>query len=328
MKKIRIGVLSFEHMHANSYTRELCKDPQVQLVGIADDDQYRGSAMAARFQTTYYADYRQLLEQKLDGVIVCSNNSLHAKLSCDAMRSGAHVLVEKPFATTIEEANEMIEQAKKHKVQIMNAFPMRYNPNVVKAKEIIDSGAIGEILCITGINHGKIPSGWFIDPALAGGGAVMDHTVHIADLLRWFTGSEYTHVFCESGDLLHNRNIDDTGLIMVELENGVFASIDCSWAHHTNYPIWAQVDMEIIGTKGSLDLKAFSQVIHLDDQTNNMFQDIGWNETGDEGLIREFVEVCKTGREPSITGEDGLRSLEVALSAYKSTRSHQKEAIR
>lgn len=328
MKKIRIGVLSFEHMHAMSYARELCKHPQVQLVGIADEDEYRGSAMAATFHTTYYTEYQQLLEQQLDGVIVASNNSLHAKLSCDALRSGAHVLVEKPFATTIEDANMMIECAKKHQRRIMNAFPMRFNPNVVKTKQIIDSGAIGEILAITGINHGKIPSGWFIDPTLAGGGAVMDHTVHIADLLRWFTGKEYTHVYCESGDLLHNKNIDDTGLIMVELENGVFASIDCSWAHHTNYPIWAQVDMHIIGTKGSLDLKAFSQVIHFDDQTNNRFEDIGWNESGDEGLIREFVEVCRTGREPSITGEDGLRSLEVALAAYRSSSSHQREAIR
>ncbi|MDY0287607.1 MAG: Gfo/Idh/MocA family oxidoreductase [Sphaerochaeta sp.] len=327
MKKIRIGMLSFEHMHAMSYAAELCKDPQVQLVGIADTDEYRGSAMAAQFHTTYYADHHQLLQQQLDGVIVCSNNSLHAGLSCDALRSGAHVLVEKPFATTIEEAVAMIETAKQQNVRIMNAFPMRFNPNVVRAKEILDSGAIGDILCITGINHGKIPGGWFIDPTLAGGGAVMDHTVHIADLLRWLTASEHTHVYCESGDLLHNRNIDDTGLIMVEMENGVFASIDCSWAHHTNYPIWAQVDMHIIGTQGSLELKAFSQVVHLDDQTNGMFEDIGWNETGDEGLVREFLEVCRTGREPSVTGEDGLRSLEVALCAYRSSASHQKEAI-
>lgn len=328
MNKIRIGILSFEHMHASSYTRELCKNPHVELVGIADDNEYRGTAMAARFHTHYYADYTLLLKQKLDGVIVCSNNSLHAKLACDAAQAGAHILVEKPFATTIEEATAMIESAKKHKVRIMNALPMRYNPNVVKAKQIIDSGHIGEILCITGINHGKIPSGWFIDPALAGGGAVMDHTVHIADLIRWITGSEFTHVYCESGDLLHNRNIDDTGLVMVELENGVFASIDCSWAHHTNYPIWAQVDMEIIGTKGSIELKAFSQVVHLDDQSNNAFKDVSWNESGDEGLIREFIEVCQTGKEPSITGEDGLRSLEVALCAYKSSHSHIRESIR
>ncbi|MBI9094420.1 MAG: Gfo/Idh/MocA family oxidoreductase [Sphaerochaeta sp.] len=328
MKKMRIGVLSFEHMHAMSYTRELCKNPQVQLVGIADEDEYRGTSMAAKYNTVFYENYHTLLEQHLDGVIVCSNNSLHATLSCDAARAGAHILVEKPFATTIEEAIEMIETAKKHNVRIMNAFPMRFNPNVIRAKAIIDSGRIGDVLCITGINHGKIPSGWFINPSLARGGAVMDHTVHIADLLRWFTGSEFTNVYCESGDLLHNRNIDDTGLIMVELENGVFASIDCSWAHHTNYPIWAQVDMEIIGTKGSVELKAFSQVVHLDDQTNNRFEDMSWNETGDEGLIREFVQVCQTGKEPSVTGEDGLRSLEVALCSYKSTRSHVKESIR
>ena len=327
MEKIRIGIVSFEHMHAVSYTQELQKFPHVALIGIWDEDEERGNAMAARFHTTYYREYEQLLEQNLDGVIVCTNNSLHCKLSCMAANRGIHVLVEKPFATTLKEAEEMIESARSHNVKIMNAFPMRFNPNVVAAKNIIDSGEIGEILCITGINHGKIPSGWFLDPLLAGGGAVMDHTVHLADLIRWFTKSEFTHVYCESGDLLHDKQIDDTGLVMAELENGVFASIDCSWAHHKNYPIWPQVDMEIVGTKGVIDLKAFAQVVHLDDQKHAILEDRSWNETGDEGLIREFVEVCTTGRESLVTGEDGLQALKVALGAYTSTKTHEREAI-
>ena len=85
------------------------------------------------------------------------------------------------------------------------------NPAVVEAKGIIDRGEIGKILSITGINHGKIPSGWFIDPDQSGGGGIMDHTVHLADLMRWFTGSEYEAAYCEGGDLIHDKNIDDCG---------------------------------------------------------------------------------------------------------------------
>lgn len=323
MKELRIGVVSFEHMHAQSYTQELVKYAEVTLVGIADENEKRGREMAATFKTNYYQRYESLLEQQLDGVVICTNNRDHAKVSIAAAKKGIHILVEKPFATTIADGHAMLEAAREANVQIMNAFPMRFNPNVIAAKKKIDAGLIGQVLTITSINHGKIPGGWFIDPALSGGGAVMDHTVHLGDLIRWFTGSEIKSVFCESGELLHHKGIDDTGLVMIELNNGVSATIDCSWAHHTNYPIWAQVDMQIIGTKGVIELKAFAQVLHLDDQTNQRFEDIGWNETGDEGLIKEFVQVCATGRTPLVTGLDGLRALEIALASYESSRTNE-----
>ena len=323
MKELRIGVVSFEHMHAQSYTQELVKYAEVTLVGIADENEKRGREMAATFKTNYYQGYESLLEQQLDGVVICTNNRDHAKVSIAAAKKGIHILVEKPFATTIADAHAMLEAAREANVQIMNAFPMRFNPNVIAAKKKIDAGLIGQVLTITSINHGKIPGGWFIDPALSGGGAVMDHTVHLGDLIRWFTGSEIKSVFCESGELLHHKGIDDTGLVMIELNNGVSATIDCSWAHHTNYPIWAQVDMQIIGTKGVIELKAFAQVLHLDDQTNQRFEDIGWNETGDEGLIKEFVQVCATGKTPLVTGLDGLRALEIALASYESSRTNE-----
>lgn len=327
MNKIRIGVVSFEHMHALSYTKALCKIEGVQLVGIADTDEFRGTKMAYSFKTKYFSNYKELLDSSLDGVIICTNNNMHCEVSVEALKRKINILVEKPFAVTEEQAKLMLDTAISNDVKIMNAFPMRFNPSVIEAKAMVDAGEIGDILCITGINHGKIPSGWFIDPKLSGGGCVMDHTVHLADLIRWFTKSEYKSVSCEAGDLIHNKNIDDAGLVMVNLENGVFATIDCSWAHHKNYPIWPQVDMEIIGTKGSLEVKSFAQVNHIVDPLSDKTEDIYWNEDGDEGLIREFVEVCQTGKEPNASGLDGARALEVAVAAYKALASHKTEEV-
>lgn len=322
MKNIKIGVISFEHMHAVSYTTNLLKLPGTQLAGIADADEYRGTQMAARFGTRYYQDYHELLSQDIDGVMICTNNRMHCEVTVDAARAGKHILVEKPFAVDPASAERMLRAAHDNDVRIMNAFPVRFNPNVKQAKQIVDSGKIGRIVSITGINHGKIPGGWFIDPALSGGGGVMDHTVHLADLMRYFTGREFKNIYCESGDLIHNRHIDDCGIVAAQMESGAIATIDCSWAHHKNYPIWPQVDMEIIGTKGSLNLKAFAQVNHLIDPEGNLLEDIVWNEDGDAGLVREFVDVCRTGREPNASGADGARALEVAVAAYESTRTH------
>ncbi|MEG0853238.1 MAG: Gfo/Idh/MocA family oxidoreductase [Angelakisella sp.] len=327
MKKIKIGVISFEHMHALSYTTALKAIPNAELVGIADADEFRGTRMAHRFGTKYYKDYHDLLDTDVDGVIICTSNKLHCQVSVDAANKGKHILVEKPFAIDPLSAKQMLLAAKANNVRIMNAFPVRFNPNMIEGKRIVDSGEIGEILSITGINHGKIPSGWFIDPQQSGGGGVMDHTVHLADLIRWYTGSEFSHVYCESGNLIHDKNIDDCGIVVGEMESGAFVTIDCSWAHHKNYPIWPQVDMEIIGTKGVLEVKAFGQVNHLVDGENNKIEDIVFNEDGDEGLIREFVEVCATGREPNASGLDGARALEVTVAAYESTNTHRKIAV-
>lgn len=327
MKKVRIGVISFEHMHALSYTRALSGMPDVEVAGIADTDTFRGTEMAVRFNTGYYSDYRDLLNEDIDGVIICTCNKLHTPVAVDAANAKKHMVVEKPFAVGHEEAKAMINAAKENGVKIMTAFPLRFNQSVIDAKKAVDNGEIGDILCITGINHGKIPSGWFLDKNLSGGGAVMDHTVHVADLIRYFTGSEFRTVYAESGALIHNKGIDDCGILNVELENGIFATIDTSWAHHNNYPIWPEVYLEIVGTKGVITVDAFRQTERIYSTKSSSITDEVWGSDGDLGLMREFVDVIRTGREPKSSGLDGARAMEVAIAAYKSSESHKVENI-
>lgn len=325
MKHIKVGIISFEHMHAMSYTSALLKIPGMELAGIADSDISRGKEMASRFGTTFYSDYKELLATDINGVIICTCNKLHASVTVDAAKAGKHILVEKPFAISYEGAEMMLDACRENNVRVMTAFPLRFNQAVINAKKSVENGDIGRILCVTGINHGKMPSGWFVDKELAGGGAVMDHTVHIADLMRWFTGSEAKTVYAESGPLIHNDDIDDCGILSIEFENGVFGTIDTSWAHHKSYTIWPEVCMEIIGTDGVIVLDAFKQVQRV--YTEKEIYDDEWGSDGDEGLVREFAEVLKTDRNPIVTGIDGSRAMEIALAAYKSSESHKTEKV-
>ena len=151
MKKMRIGVVSFEHMHALSYTRALCNMEGAQLVGIADTDEFRGTKMAYSFKTKYFSNYKELLDSSLDGVIICTNNNMHCEVSVEALKRKINILVEKPFAVTEEQAKLMLDTAISNDVKIMNAFPMRFNPSVIEAKAMVDAGEIGDILCITGL---------------------------------------------------------------------------------------------------------------------------------------------------------------------------------
>jgi len=320
---IRIGMISFEHMHALSYAKALLQIPDIELVGIYDQDEYRGSKMSSLLNTKYYQDHLELLDQNLDGVIICTNNRDHEKMVIDASRYKVPSLVEKPFAISQEAAMKMIESARENGVFVMNALPMRFNPSIIKGKEIIESGEIGEIVSIVSINHGKIPDGWFLDVEKSGGGALIDHTVHLADIIRWYTNSEFKTVYCESGSLLHNKHVEDTGIVFTELENGVIATIDFSWAHHDNYPIWPQVDLEVIGTKGVINVKGFAQVHHIVDPVNDMVTDQRFGASGDEGLVYAFVQACKDKRGISPNAIDGIRSTELAIAAYKSSATQE-----
>ncbi len=103
-----------------------------------------------------------------------------------AAQHGVHVLCEKPIATTLEDARAMIASCERAQVKLMIAYPpVRYNTPVLRVKEMVERGAVGEVLAIRGTNHGRLPGGWFVEPELSGGGAVLDHTVHVIDLIRW-----------------------------------------------------------------------------------------------------------------------------------------------
>ena len=98
------------------------------------------------------------------------------------------------------------------------------------AKKAIDENAVGKILAAKTTNHGSMPGGWFIEKEKSGGGAVMDHTPHVVDLLRWMMKSDPVEVYAEADTLFHDIDIDDAGMLTIQFDNGVFASLDTSWS--------------------------------------------------------------------------------------------------
>ncbi|MFC4812438.1 Gfo/Idh/MocA family protein [Paenibacillus sp. GCM10023250] len=318
---MKIGIISFAHMHAYSYAQALRRLDGIELAGIADDARERGQKYAAEFGTAYYEDYNELLAQELDGVIVTSENFRHKEHVLAAAVAGKHVLCEKPLAINLQDAQDMIAACGTRGVMLQTAFPVRFNSSVIRAKQIVDSGQLGRILAMKGTNRGQNPGGWFVDPAQSGGGAVIDHTVHVVDIMRWFTGAEIADVYAEIGNLVYEDTpIDDTGVISMTFDNGIFATLDCSWNRNRTYPTWGDVTLEIIGTAGTLSIDAFNQKINVYSDDKG-FHYSYWGDDMDTRLVQDFVTSIRDGRkQASVTGEDGMRAVEVALAAYASAK--------
>lgn len=324
---MKIGIISVAHMHAYSYAQAIQQMNGVELAGVADENEARGKAAADKWGVPYYSDYRDLLATDIDAVVVTSENARHHEHAVAAAKAKKHVLCEKPLSTTVEAAQEMIEVCNEHGVILQTAFPVRFHPAVVRAKQLVDQGKVGRIMAIRGTNRGKNPGGWFVDPELSGGGAVIDHTVHVVDLMRWFMGAEVREVYAEVDNLLSDTNIDDCGILTMEFENGVFATLDCSWSRNKTFPVWGDVTVEIIGTEGTLSLDVFSQKLEVYNNDKGLTH-ANWGDDMDSELLRDFVTSVREQKTPSVTGEDGMRAVEVARAAYLSSETKQPVTIR
>jgi predicted dehydrogenase len=323
MSALKIGVISFAHGHAWSYASEVANNPNATLVGIADPDPKRGAEAVGQFKTEYFSSTEALLAQGLDGVIVTSENVNH-RLDVEAAAAAGvkAILCEKPLATTVEDARAMISICAERGVKLATAFPCRYSPAYQRLRQQVLEGAIGEVVAIRGTNHGSMPGGWFTDRSLSGGGAVIDHTVHVADLNRFLLGREATEVYAEIGSEIYHQDWDDTGFLTIGYEGDVFATLDTSWSRPKSYPTWGDVTLQIVGTGGVIDLDMFAQnIVQYDDKANRTSW-VNWGSGTDAGLLADFLRLIQGEEVPNLaTGEDGLRALEVALAAYRSAEA-------
>ncbi|QHE63278.1 Gfo/Idh/MocA family oxidoreductase [Rossellomorea vietnamensis] len=317
---MKIGMMSFAHMHAYSYADSVMKLPNVELVGIYDDNEERGKKAAESYQTDYIADQDEFLASEMDAVIICSENNRHKEMVVKAARAKKHILCEKPIATTVEDAEKMISVCEEEEVLLQTAFPVRFSAPILQLKNMIDEGELGDIVAFRTTNRGQNPGGWFIDEEQSGGGAVLDHTVHMVDIMRWYLGEEVKEVHAIVDSYFHTIDIDDAGILTLEFENGVIASHDASWSRFSEYPMWGDVTIEVIGTKKTVKADAFKEHFRLFTSEHRSLSHVFYGNDMDYGLIKDFVDCVEKKREPSITGRDGLKALEVALAAYESSR--------
>ena len=328
---VRVGLVSFAHVHAPAYAGVLRDLAAADFVGIADEDAGRGTEAAEQFGVRFF-DRAATLFEEIEAVVVCSENKNHSRDVIPALTSGVHVLCEKPISTTVEDARAMIQASENSGSQLRTAFPVRYLPSVARARELVRGGALGRVLAVNGTNHGQNPGGWFLDPELAGGGAVMDHTVHLADLLHWMLDVEVKSVYAEVDSFFGAQGTDDAAILTLELQggsyaDGAFATIDPSWSRGDGYPTWGDVTLRISGTSGVLDVDPFAQPLRMFDHETGAPSWSYMGEDMDALMLADFLRGVAEGVPAGASGLDGLRTLEVVLAAYRSAEDHEPKRV-
>jgi predicted dehydrogenase len=324
--KLRLAIISFEHMHAFSYAAALQHVGNAELVAVADSDAERLARVRREHSNIsgFYPDYVHMLDHSdIDAVIITSANSDHLAIALECAKRGKHILCEKPLAPTVEDSQKIIDAGRDANVTLMTAFPVRFSPPVHQLRERVQSGKLGTVLGAATSNHGSMPGGWFVDAAKSGGGAVIDHTVHVVDVLRWVLDDEVESVYAEYSTRLHELKVEDVGQLIMRFRKGTIASLDTSWSRPKSYSIWGDVKMDFKGTDANVSVNCFPQQVHHFDDTAMRHSGYNLGEDLDLLMIQEFVNAVLEKRAPKVSGEDGLRAVQVAQAAYEAGRTGQ-----
>ena len=313
------------------------KHSQATLVAFADPEPARHKEMAKLFpELTGYAHYKDMLaKEKLDVVSVCTPNKYHASATIAALDAHCHVLCEKPIATSLKEADQMIAAARNVRKKLMIGFTHRLFGGVNRCKDMLTDKDLGKPFMIRvrfahgGPYPGWAKGTWFYEKDLAMGGAMLDMGIHAIDLCLWLMGPVVS-VMGKAATLIKKIEVDDNALMILEFKNGALGYIEVGWTSKPGF-----TGFEIYGTKGSL-ICDYNKGLQLCGGKASAGADstIEWKTldrhpaTGGWAVeIDHWMDVVLGNKKLTMTGKDGRNALEVALAAYKSSNTGRRIAL-
>jgi predicted dehydrogenase len=251
----------------------------------------------------------------VDAVIVCTPNALHAPQALAAIEAGKHVLVEKPFTVTVAESDAVLSAAAAQGVVVMAAQSTRFYPMVVAARDAVRHGAIGSVTAVRGVlcNAGPLAwapdAGWFLEPSLSGGGALLDLGVHLVDTLRFVLDDEISSVAATLAMGAHG--LDEDAFVLLDTRKGVVGSLHAGWRASSG----RDFGLTVVGDQATLLVTVEGvQLVGRDGKATAV------RLPESETVQAAFVRACLAGRAEPPDGHDGRTAVAVVQAAYESAR--------
>ena len=300
---MRVGVIGAGAMGQN-HLRTYSEMQNVELVGVCDVDRVRAEHMAKIYRTKPFFDHRELLRQELDGVSIVVPTTFHTRVALDCIDSGTNLLVEKPVADTLANADTLINAAHDAHIKLMVGHIERYNPAVIKLKEIIDSGMLGKIVSISSRRVGPF------NPRIRDVGIIMDLGVHDIDVISYLYGRRINEVYTIAGSDIHS--FEDHASILLRCNNNLSGMVETNWL--TPHKIR---NLTAIGLKGVAYLDYIKQTVELHDDSWIRTAKVEYREPL-KNELDYFIKAINNGCEIISNGETSRHALQVVMAAIES----------
>lgn len=281
-----------------------------------------------------YTDYKEMLaNEKLDLVGICTESGNHAHIAIDCANAGVNMIIEKPIALSLADADAIIAAGKANKVKVCACHQNRFNKSIQKIREAIEENRFGKLFHGTAHIRWNRGEGYYTQAPWRGtweqdGGALMNQCIHNIDLLRWMMGDEITEVFAYTDNLNHDYiDAEDLGIGLVKFANGSYGVIEGT---NNVYPSNLEETLYIFGAKGTVkaggkSVNIIEEWLFADKKDNADEVKVRYAENpesvygfGHKPLYSDVIDAVKNDRQPYIDGEAGKRALELVLAIYKS----------
>jgi predicted dehydrogenase len=315
MKMLKFGLVGAGAI-AQAYAQAFNESECCSLVAVADIREDAAGALAETVGGKAYSDYKQLADVQLDAVIVATPPSTHPEIACFFMERGTPVLCEKPLCLSVAEAEKMIDTAAANNVLFTMASKFRYCDDVVKAKGILASGMLGEVLQFENAFTAKVDMSqrWNSDAEMSGGGVLIDNGTHSVDIIRYFLGGIDSVLVVDAGGT-QGLSVDENVKMFAKTRNNVTASVDLTWGINKELPYF----ISIYGTAGTLHIGWRESKYKVNSNADWTVFGTGYDKVDSfRGKIENFAHALRGEEDLFIKPEDALASVRVIEAAYKS----------
>lgn len=328
--KIRVGVVGAGNM-GKHHIKHFANFPDTELIAVADIDKSKEN-LAKKHDCKFYTNYKDMLEKEnLDCVSIAVPTKHHKEVVIDAAKNNVHIFIEKPIASNLEEAKEIITITKEKNLKLMVGHVERFNPVIKKIKEMLENGEFGELISIEA-NRLSL-----YHPRIKDSGILIDLAVHDIDLLNYLIGKKVDTIYSvATNKIIPDPKYEDNASLLIKFKNGVIGKVNVSWTS----PIKIR-ELIIIGTKNVCKVDTMMQKIEIienfldarnliwenfeeflktfEPKKHSIQEDVKLEPLKIE--LREFLDAIKTNSEVPVTGEDGMSALDIALKAIESYKT-------
>jgi len=306
MKKLSVAVIGTGFWGRN-HARVFKELGETELLAVCDIDSERAKSVAKQFRADAYTNAGKMLRRKdIEAVSICTWSTSLAKITLNALNAGKHVLAEKPMATNVKQAEKLLETARKAGLHVTVGFLMRFIPGLQHIKKAVENKTIGELVCATA----KRVSQW---PERIGDvGVVKDTAIHDVDVMRYLFNEDPIAVYAKTGSMTH-RKLEDYAQIMLTFEGGESAFIESNWL--TPYKTRILI---ATGSLAIMKLDYITQELTIEDAKETLQPRYPWQEPLKLEL-QHFANCVLKKEKPLVTGADGLKALQIAEAALKSS---------
>jgi predicted dehydrogenase len=328
MSKLRFGLLGCGRISSKHVNALINNKEEAELVAVYDivedlavdkKNQYEYKVQGSNVKV--YKDYNEFInDENIDVVTIATISGYHAKQAVDCLNHGKHVLIEKPMALTLEDAEKIIKLGREKNKKVCVSHQNRFMPAIQKLKRAIDEGRFGKLI------HGTARTLWARDDnyykqapwrgtKALDGGTLMNQCIHNIDLLQWMLGGEIERLYSETDTFIRDIETEDFGAILMRFKNGAVGIVEGSVCV---YPKNLEESLSIFGEKGTVVIKngKIETWVFEDERDYDNF-DFDETNLGHTPLYKDLIDAINNDREPLVNGEEGKKALEIVLKAYE-----------